>query len=65
MVNITENYDDTETKEVPEPELLSEDKIETGKFFKGYLIYIVILVMSAGLLIFEPHLSGTIIVLSI
>jgi len=31
MVNITENYDDTETKEVPERELLSEDTIaQTG-----------------------------------
>ncbi len=45
--------------------LLSEDKIKTGKFFKGYLLYIGILGVSAGLLIVEPHLSGTIIVLSI
>ena len=45
--------------------LLSEDKIETGKFFKGYLFYIGILGVSAGLLIVEPHLSGTIIVLII
>jgi len=45
--------------------LLSEDKVKTGKFFKGYLLYIGILGISTGLLIVEPHLSGTIIVLSI
>ena len=45
--------------------LLSEDKIKTGKFFKGYMLYIGILIVSAVLLILEPHLSGTIIVLII
>ncbi len=45
--------------------LLSEDKIKTKKFFKGYLVYIGILAVSSVLLISEPHLSGTIIVLSI
>ncbi|MDX1358215.1 MAG: putative lipid II flippase FtsW [Clostridia bacterium] len=45
--------------------LMSEDKIKTGRFFKGYLLYIAILAVSAVLLISEPHLSGTIIILSI
>ena len=45
--------------------LLSDERIQNGKFFKGYIIYIGILGASAGLLLMEPHLSGTIIVISI
>ncbi len=45
--------------------LLSDEKMQNRKFWKGYIIYIGILLISAGLLISEPHLSGTIIVVSI
>ena len=45
--------------------LLTEEKIKTEKFIKGYLVYIGILIISAALLILEPHLSGTIIVMSL
>ncbi|HPQ45774.1 MAG TPA: putative lipid II flippase FtsW [Clostridia bacterium] len=43
--------------------LLTEEKIMPDKFFKGYLLFIGILGVSAFLLIMEPHLSGTIIVM--
>lgn len=45
--------------------LLSDEKIQSRKFFKGYMIYMLILGVSAYLLLKEPHLSGTIIVITI
>lgn len=45
--------------------LLSDDKIHSRKFFTGYMIYMLILGVSAYLLYKEPHLSGTIIVITI
>jgi len=45
--------------------LLTEERIKVEKFFKGYVPFIGILLVSAVLLILEPHLSGTIIVVSI
>ncbi len=45
--------------------LLTDDKIKLEKLIKGYLPFLGILVISAFLLIMEPHLSGTIIVMSL
>ncbi len=45
--------------------MLSENKPDARKFWKGLLPYVLIIGVSAYLLLKEPHLSGTIIVVTI
>lgn len=44
---------------------LSKRKEQLNTFFKGFLPYLLLMGVFAGLLLLEPHLSGTIIILSV